>query len=119
MVRRRNRMIALLTAAILLLQYIQVAAMAQDDIEPTGTTSSSVETSPDSQPEASDPASGVEWEGTGELNPDGTPVTADQGDVLQPGVPEVTQSPAELENYVITLDLDGGQVNNLQSAGWN
>lgn len=119
MVRRRNRMIALLTVAVLLLQYIQVAAMAQDDIEPTGTTSSSVETSPDSQPEASDPASGVEWEGTGELNPDGTPVTADQGDVLQPGVPEVTQSPAELENYVITLDLDGGQVNNLQSAGWN
>lgn len=119
MVRRRNRMIALLTVAVLLLQYIQVAAMAQDDIEPTGTTSSSVETSPDSQPEASDPTSGVEWEGTGELNPDGTPVTADQGDVLQPGVPEVTQSPAELENYVITLDLDGGQVNNLQSAGWN
>lgn len=112
-------MIALLTVAVLLLQYIQVAVMAQDDIEPTGTTSSSVETSPDSQPEASDPASGVEWEGTGELNPDGTPVTADQGDVLQPGVPEVTQSPAELENYVITLDLDGGQVNNLQSAGWN
>lgn len=119
MVRRRNKMIALLTAFVLLLQCVQVTAMAQDNTEPSGTTSSPVETVPETQPEAADPSSEAEWEGTGALNPDGTPVTADQGDVLQPGGPEVTQSPAERENYVITLDLDGGQVNNLQSAGWN
>ena len=112
-------MIALLTAFVLLLQCVQVTAMAQDNTEPSGTTSSPVETVPETQPEAADPSSEAEWEGTGALNPDGTPVTADQGDVLQPGGPEVTQSPAERENYVITLDLDGGQVNNLQSAGWN
>lgn len=119
MVHRRKRIIALLTAAVLLLQCVQVGVMAQDNTEPSGTTSAPVETVPETQPETTDPSSEAEWEGTGALNPDGTPVTSDQGDVPQEGEPEVTEPPAEPESYIITLDLDGGQVNNLQSFGWS
>lgn len=64
----------------------------------------------------------AEWEGTGALNADGTPVTAEQGDTSQQsGVGEIASYDlsGQPASYTLTLDLDGGQVNTMQNAGWN
>ena len=65
----------------------------------------------------------AEWEETGALQTDGTPVTADQGDTPEAGgvtdSPLDTDQPAEPATYILTLNLDGGQVNTLQNAGWS
>ena len=68
-----------------------------------------------------------EWEGTGELNADGTPVTAEQGDTPQTsGAEQAMQAlfdendlPAQPASYTLTLNLDGGQVNTMENAGWS
>lgn len=62
-----------------------------------------------------------EWEGTGALNDDGSPVTAEQGDTPEAsGAVQVLSNdpPAQPASYTLTLNLDGGQVNTLQNAGW-
>lgn len=64
----------------------------------------------------------AEWEDTGALNADGTPVTAEQGDTPEAsGVVQVLSNdqPAQPASYTLTLDLDGGQVNTMQNAGWS
>lgn len=73
----------------------------------------------------------AEWEGTGLLHEDGSPVLAEQGDTAQAsGALEALQqngalspladpAPTVPAAYTLTLDLDGGQVNTLQNAGWN
>lgn len=65
----------------------------------------------------------AEWEETGALQTEGTPVTADQGDTPEAGgatdSPLDTDQPAEPATYILTLNLDGGQVNTLQNAGWS
>ena len=73
------------------------------------------------EPAEASPVLTAEWEETGALNADGTPVTADQGDTPEAsGVDSVLSDdpPAPPAQYTLTLDLDGGQVNAMQSAGW-
>lgn len=65
----------------------------------------------------------ADWTDTGLQNADGTPVTAQQGDTAG-NSGAVTSSDTSVlsedtpDSYTLTLDLDGGQVNGLQGAGW-
>lgn len=64
----------------------------------------------------------TEWEETGMLNADGTPVTADQGDTPEPlgEVQSLSNEPSvQPASYTLTLDLDGGQVNTMDNFGWS
>lgn len=65
----------------------------------------------------------AEWADTGKLNADGPPVTAQQGDTTG-NSGAVTSSDTSVlsegtpDSYTLTLELNGGQVNGLQGAGW-
>ena len=110
---KRYKYLALVVALFLVVQMLPMSVLA----ECVGTTSSNT-----TQDTAGDVPPQTDWEGTGELNPDGTPVTAEQGDTPENSgagvtLPEnETQQPA---TYTLTLDLDGGQVNGLQGSGWS
>ena len=88
---------------------------AQEGTEAAGTTTESDGQAPVSTALAPD------WEGTGAVNSDGTPVTAEQGDLPQDdgdGTTSAPSQPSEPASYTLTLELDGGQINNLQNTGW-
>lgn len=80
----------------------------------TGTTSRETESAGEED---------AEWADTGKLNADGTPVTAQQGDTTG-NSGAVTSSDTSVlsegtpDSYTLTLELNGGQVNGLQGAGW-
>ena len=68
---KRYKYLALVVALFLVVQMLPMSVLA----ECVGTTSSNT-----TQDTAGDVPPQTDWEGTGELNPDGTPVTAEQGD---------------------------------------
>lgn len=113
-----HRCLALGLSLFLILQLLPLSAWAQgDDTDtlPPDTLQEGKKAEESSDLEA-------EWETTGALNADGTPVTAEQGDTPEAsGVVQVLSNgqPAQPASYTLTLDLDGGQVNTMQNAGWN
>lgn len=109
--------LALCMSLIIMFQTLPFNAFAdlqEDEVQNSAVLQEESETEEPSVLEA-------EWEDTGKLNEDGSPVTAEQGDT--PEESGVTswqeESPAAAaESYCVTLNLNGGQVNSLQSSGW-
>lgn len=110
------RCLALGMALFLVCQVFPLSAWAQ--WSDAGAHSSEAGTTEEPGEESSLEA---EWEGTGALNADGTPVTSEEGDTPEASgvTPDVLdEKPAQPMTYTVTLNLDGGTVNGMQSAGW-
>lgn len=63
----------------------------------------------------------ADWADTGALHEDGSPVTAAEGDTAEASgasLPSPEPLVAPTASYLVTLQLDGGQANGLQGAGW-
>lgn len=113
-----HRCLSLGLSLFLIFQLFPLSAWAQLD----DTDALSIDTTQESEKAEDSSDLEAEWEGTGALNADGTPVTAEQGDT--PEASSVVQvlsdgQPQQPASYTLTLDLDGGQVNTLQNAGWS
>ena len=115
MKRTCHRCLALMVSFCFVLQVLPFSVWAQadpSDAQPPDTFQEDIF-------EKGSSALDVEWEGTGALNADGTPVTAEQGDASAASDSSIdTAPPAQPASYTLTLNLDGGQANNLQNAGW-
>lgn len=113
-----HKWLALGLSFFLVFQSFPLGVWAQPD-DPEESVATAVEAEEDSLEQGTLEA---EWQDTGVSNADGTPVTADQGDTPETsGAVQVLpdDQPAQLASYTLTLNLDGGQVNTLQNAGWS
>lgn len=132
MKKRMRKWIALLLIALLLCNMTSFYVFAESGAEASSSAEleiSSVEEEHNTSSEDGEETETSEWKDTGALQEDGSPVTSDVGDVPESSnfdgetdgslVPQTLGEPEESAEYILTLDLDGGQVNTMQNAGWS
>lgn len=114
-----HRCLALAICLLFVIQSSSFCAWAQWD--DTDTLSSDTQQDDESKVDETSEFQ-AEWEDTAALNDNSSPVTAEQGDTPEAsGVTPVSSddSSAQSASYTLTLNLDGGQVNSMQNAGWS
>lgn len=123
----KNKILAMMLVFLMILQLLPVGVRAEDTSSSQNTTVSSADTGTETEDTVSSNTLEAEWPETGTMNDDGSPVTAEQGDTAENSgaeenetdVMRVQNEQAEPETYTVTLDLDGGQINNMQNSGWS
>ena len=123
----KTRIIVKLALILLCICGLAIVALGHEQIANAVESSFGQETSSQSetanQASESDDDGSLEpdWESTGALNDDGTPVTADQGDTPEASgavLSDEGQLESQPRTFTLSLDLNGGQVNSLSTSGW-